>query len=109
MKSSRARIAFATLAAGAALAAATASHAEQFHVSPNGGACISFEGITYDPASQYYTARWSNRCDYSIRINYSRFDPLSRQTVTNYAWVSANGSGSALLLLSNALDWYEVM
>lgn len=111
MKNRNIRIAMAGLLAGATVLAGSTASAQgnRQHLSESGATCIYFMGVTYDPASQYYTAHWENKCGYNIRIRFYRTDPTTRQSFNDTRVVLGGGAASALLLRASSLDaWEEV-
>ena len=107
MKSRTIRLAAAAAVACGAILTASVSDAGQSHVSSGGAPCIRFEGMSYDPASQYYSATWSNACDIYITVRYSYTTPRgaggSTRTIPRY------GSGSALTFEASSVDsWSEI-
>jgi hypothetical protein len=109
MKTVRTRIAVAMLGVALTIAGVGASYAQvrRQHMSSDGSTyCISGPEITYDSASDYYSAKFENRCSFGIRIDYTYY--TGGRTMTNSRYLPEYSTGSVLILHSDTIDWSEV-
>lgn len=88
------------------------SQAGQRHLSPAGSPCIALQNVTYDQASDWNYANFTNDCDFSITIDYTRYDPTDRTTKGSNTTVSARrngipGTARAIIFKSDTISWTE--
>lgn len=93
-------------------AGAAASQAGRTHLSPEGRPCIRLQGITYDRPSDWNYANFTNDCDFSITLDYTRYDPSDRTTKGSNLTVGARrngiaGTARAILFQSDGVSWTE--
>jgi hypothetical protein len=85
---------------------AAAQSGRTVRMAPDGsGYCIRYLGIT--ESSGYYTARWENRCDLGIWIDWTRVKRETGELVRDETYVSANDTASANLYQSTSISWSE--
>ena len=83
------------------------------HLSPEGARCINYDGVQYDRTTDWNFAVFINLCDFPITIDYTRFDPVDRRTLTNSVTVPARVNNrttsrvTANLFKSTSLQWAE--
>lgn len=91
---------------------AAMSQTERRHLSPEGRPCIRLQSITYDRPSDWNYANFTNDCDFSITLDYTRYDPGDRTTKGSNLTVGARRSGvagtaKAIIFQSDSVSWTE--
>lgn len=86
--------------------APSAALARSTHVTAGGAPCIHSLGVTYDPSTKWYSARFSNDCD-AIRIDFTRYDPDSGRTVDDYFTARGYGETTVIIYHSTSISWTE--
>ena len=72
------------------------------------GYCISGPVMTYEKASDYHFAEWKNRCSFSIKIGYTRWDSFTQKSIPGDTNVPANSSSKVLIYGSSSVSWNEI-
>lgn len=91
---------------------AAMSQTDRRHLSPEGRPCIRLQSITYDRPSDWNYADFTNDCDFSITLDYTRYDPGDRTTKGSNLTVGARrngiaGTARAIIFQSDRVSWTE--